>query len=119
MATKEKMCTAGSDHGARFRGEKSWLYLKSRKGRKVKGTEQVAIDREHFEEYARKRVRLSCPVCGRRLLAWMQMGHDGDFQGYTLPPHKVKGWWKKKTKTIHDKSKGPIKWRSQIGTRSR
>ena len=97
------MCTAGSDRGARYRGEKSWLYVKSRKGRRVKGTEQVAVDREDFEKHARKRPKLTCPVCGRRVVAWVRVGHDGDVQEYTLPPHKVKNWWKrKKPKAKHD-----------------
>jgi hypothetical protein len=41
-----------------------------------------------------KRIRLICPVCGRRVMSSVSQ-NDGDIY-HTLPPHKPKGWWKKK-----------------------
>lgn len=40
-----------------------------------------------------KRIRLQCPVCGRRIWSSVDQG-DGEIY-HTLPPHKPKGWWKK------------------------
>jgi hypothetical protein len=45
-----------------------------------------------------KRIRLECPVCGRRMLSSVEMNHDGDYIIHSLPPHKPKEWWKKHTK---------------------
>jgi hypothetical protein len=42
-----------------------------------------------------KRERLVCAECGRRIVASYRYD-DGDFQ-YSLPPHKPKRWWKKKS----------------------
>lgn len=43
-----------------------------------------------------KRVRMTCPKCGRRLLSSVEYYHDGDYVIHTIPPHKPKGWWKHK-----------------------
>lgn len=43
-----------------------------------------------------KRIRMECPKCGRRLLSSISNTEDGDLV-HSLPPHKPKGWWKKKT----------------------
>lgn len=43
-----------------------------------------------------KRIRLTCPKCGRRLLASVSTCEDGCCLYFTIPPHKPKGWWKKK-----------------------
>lgn len=41
------------------------------------------------------RGRVVCPLCGRRLWGWVSIGHDADFYGLQVPPHKRKKWWKK------------------------
>jgi len=38
-----------------------------------------------------------CPICGRRVRLSISVTHDGDFVG-RIPPHKPKGWWKKRKK---------------------
>lgn len=43
-----------------------------------------------------KRIRLTCPVCKRRVLSSIRLGHDEDYILHTLPPHKPKHWWKRK-----------------------
>lgn len=44
------------------------------------------------------RIRMKCPVCGRRMLSSVRTCHDGCCIIHVLPPHKPKGWWKKKIK---------------------
>ena len=41
-----------------------------------------------------KRKRLKCPKCGRRLMSSVWI-HDNDII-HQIPPHKIKGWWKRK-----------------------
>lgn len=43
-----------------------------------------------------KRIRIKCELCGRRILSSIKINHDGDYIIHYLPPHKTKGWWKKK-----------------------
>lgn len=43
-----------------------------------------------------KRIRLQCPLCGRRI--WSSVNQDDGEIYHSLPPHKPKGWWKKKVK---------------------
>ncbi len=50
----------------------------------------------------RKRIRMRCPLCGRRVWSSVEIYHDGDYLIHTLPPHKPKGWWKRRTKKITD-----------------
>ena len=38
---------------------------------------------------------IRCGTCGRRLQAKRELSHDGDMV-FVVPPHKIKGWWKKK-----------------------
>jgi hypothetical protein len=45
-----------------------------------------------------KRIRLECPLCGRRVMSSVEMNHDGDYIIHSLPPHKARAWWKKHTK---------------------
>ena len=45
---------------------------------------------------SRKTIRMRCPECGRRFLVSPKINSDGDFRVWQLPPHKVKGWYKKK-----------------------
>lgn len=45
-----------------------------------------------------KRKRLKCPNCKRRVLSSIRADHDGYDVFHDLPPHKPKGWWKKKSK---------------------
>jgi len=49
-----------------------------------------------------KRVRIKCPLCGRRIMSSVMLTHDADDVMHTLPPHKPKAWWKinKKRKTV-------------------
>jgi hypothetical protein len=46
--------------------------------------------------YKKKRVRITCPTCQRRVLARLTFCHDACCAIYLLPPHKKKGWWKKR-----------------------
>lgn len=42
-----------------------------------------------------QRKRVTCPVCGRRLMGWIAVGYDDELR-LVVPPHKKKGWWKKR-----------------------
>jgi hypothetical protein len=42
-----------------------------------------------------KRIRMTCELCGRRVLSSIWNNEDGDII-HVLPPHKPKHWWKKK-----------------------
>ena len=50
-----------------------------------------------------KRIRLQCPVCGRRVWSSVDQ-NDGEIY-HSLPPHKPKGWWKKKKDRRKEKSR--------------
>ena len=43
-----------------------------------------------------KRIRLQCTVCKRRMWASVQTCGEGCCVIFSMPPHKPKGWWKKK-----------------------
>jgi len=43
-----------------------------------------------------KRIRMTCPVCKRRVLSSISLGHDEDYIRHELPPHKPKHWLKRK-----------------------
>lgn len=43
---------------------------------------------------SKKHVR--CPKCGRRLKPRISFCHDGCCVYLSIPPHKKKGWWKKR-----------------------
>jgi len=45
-----------------------------------------------------KRKRIRCPKCGRKLWSSVKLCHDNCCLLHTLPPHKPKGWWKRKGK---------------------
>lgn len=45
-----------------------------------------------------KRKRVTCPACKRRMWASFRLCHDGCCVIYSVPPHKVKKWWKKDKK---------------------
>lgn len=45
-----------------------------------------------------EKVRVTCPVCKRRMIAKKSLCHDGCCISYLVPKHKPKFWWKKKTK---------------------
>jgi hypothetical protein len=47
--------------------------------------------------YRKKRIRIVCPECGRKVTARLTFCHDACCALYLLPPHKKKGWWKKTT----------------------
>lgn len=53
----------------------------------------VEVSNKYWEQ---KRVRVKCPVCGRKMWGWAVIGHDADIYYYAIPPHKRKRWWKKK-----------------------
>jgi len=48
-----------------------------------------------------KRPRMRCPKCGRRLVASVELEHDGLDLIFSIPPHKPKKWWKKPKKRNH------------------
>jgi hypothetical protein len=60
--------------------------------------------RRGLDNFKYKRVRVTCPECGRRLIGWMSVCHDGCCVRYTVPRHKRKGWWKKGKKKSRDRS---------------
>jgi len=41
-----------------------------------------------------KRIRLTCPICKRRLMSSVSLTHEADDVMHTIPPHKPKKWWK-------------------------
>ena len=43
-----------------------------------------------------KRPRMKCPQCGRKIIASVRVCDDGCCIIFYIPPHKPKGWWKKK-----------------------
>jgi hypothetical protein len=45
-----------------------------------------------------KRITMKCPKCKRKLKSSVELNHDGDYVIHRLPPHKPKGWWKRKKK---------------------
>jgi hypothetical protein len=42
-----------------------------------------------------KRIKMTCPICKRRVWSSIQMSDDADLYIHTIPPHKPKMWWKK------------------------
>lgn len=44
-----------------------------------------------------RRRRMKCPACGRRLMSSVRPCDDGCHVIHSLPPHKRKGWWQRKT----------------------
>lgn len=53
-------------------------------------------DYTHEEQFRKiyKRVRVKCPKCGRRLIAWAAI-HEGEVMHFAVPPHKKKRWWRR------------------------
>jgi len=56
-----------------------------------------------------KRPRITCELCGRRIEASVQYCHDGCCIVFTIPPHKVKKWWKKGKKRCKTRDKCPTR----------
>lgn len=54
------------------------------------------------EDLAQRRTKVQCPLCGRRLVGWATISHDGYIVRYVVPPHKKKGWWKRGKKQSRD-----------------
>ena len=52
-----------------------------------------------------RRKRVKCPTCGRKMWAAIRTCHDGCCIYHCVPPHKVKGWWKKGKKTTRKSMK--------------
>lgn len=50
-----------------------------------------------------KNIRVTCPRCGRRMMASYSTCHDGCCLRFYVPAHKPKRWWKRK------KSKNELK----------
>jgi len=50
-----------------------------------------------------KRIILKCTTCGRKMKASVDICHDACCIIFSMPPHKPKAWWKKKTKKNHDR----------------
>lgn len=47
------------------------------------------------EKFNKKRVRVTCPACKRKMWGWAVISNDAEIHYYAVPPHKIKGWWKK------------------------
>jgi len=53
-----------------------------------------------------KRKRLKCPNCKRRVFSSIRVDCNGSDVFHDLPPHKPKGWWKKKSKKRPKRGRG-------------
>lgn len=84
MATKAEMCTYRWAAGP---------------GKPTTRSDAVYIDETEFKDITKHRPRLTCPDCGRRLMAWAQV-HDGEVMCWRIPAHKRKGWWKRPKKKV-------------------
>jgi hypothetical protein len=54
-------------------------------------------------------IRLTCPLCKRRVWSRVVTFQDGDCVIHTLPPHKIKHWWKqgkKRSRDCGDRTRG-------------
>lgn len=49
---------------------------------------------------------IRCPICGRGLMPDLKFHHDGGYVIALVPPHKVKGWWKKGKPRRKERSRG-------------
>lgn len=43
-------------------------------------------------------IRMKCPRCGRRVMSSIKVCEDGCCTTHSIPPHKIKMWWKKSRK---------------------
>jgi hypothetical protein len=59
-------------------------------------------DKSTLDFFTGKNKRVTCPVCGRKMWAARRTCDDGCCEYYCVPPHKVKGWWKKGKKQSRD-----------------
>lgn len=51
--------------------------------------------------------RVICPKCGRKMMSQVRCDMDGLDRIDCIPPHKIKGWWKKgKKRVAKDRNKG-------------
>lgn len=64
----------------------------------------ILSDREFKKRGCTKKVKVTCPVCGRRLIGWNVIDHDAMLVRISIPMHKPKGWWKKNKKKIVKKA---------------
>lgn len=48
---------------------------------------------------AAKPKRVRCPKCGRSMISALRTCSDGCCIFHCIPPHKIKGWWKKLKKS--------------------
>ena len=71
---------------------------------KYRGTPLNSGGRWGFKTGVKKHVRVACPECGRRMIGWAAVCHDGCCVEYTVPPHKPKCWWKKPKAKSKDRS---------------
>lgn len=51
----------------------------------------------YHEFYNIKRIIMKCELCGRKLWSSISNTEDGDLI-HSIPPHKIKHWWKRKNK---------------------
>lgn len=51
---------------------------------------------------AAKPKRVRCPECGRSMTSALRTDADGSCIFHCIPPHKIKGWWKKPKKRSKD-----------------
>lgn len=89
MANKEEMCTYSDIHG--FLPGDPW-----------RGHLGSQLDKDVDSKMSGKNKRVQCPVCKRKMWAARRVCHDGCCIYYCVPPHKVKGWWKKPKKQSRD-----------------
>jgi len=52
--------------------------------------------------WAAKAKRVRCPKCSRSMMSSVMTCHDGCCIFHCIPPHKIKGWWKKPKKKNKD-----------------
>lgn len=83
---KKKMCTGRLRLDWENAGEHSINWQDAQMGMRPSGV---------------KRKRLKCPKCKRKLMSSVKTCHDGCCVYHSLPPHKPKGWWKKRKKGVH------------------
>lgn len=78
---KNKMCSYSDIHGM-HRGE-------------------ACYDLDNDVKSAKSK-RVRCPECGRSIMSAIRTCHDGCCIYHCIPPHKIKGWWKKPKKKSRD-----------------
>lgn len=77
-------------------------------------------ERKHPCDYAQqlpsglKRMRLTCDTCRRKIVSSIKICEDGCCVNHVIPPHKPKGWWKRKKVMQKKKRKGKNRQRKIV-----